>query len=70
MKKLFFSAFFGTVLFFTLSSCQCNKDKDNPEPEKTRVAADRYICPMDCENGKTYEKPGACPTCGMDLMKQ
>ena len=31
-----------------------------------------YQCPMDCEEGKTYEEPGSCPVCGMDLaeMKQ
>jgi hypothetical protein len=25
-----------------------------------------YACPMNCEN-KTYDKPGTCPVCGMDL---
>ncbi len=26
-----------------------------------------YICPMNCEKGKTYDKPGTCPICNMDL---
>jgi len=26
-----------------------------------------YRCPMNCEKGKTYDKPGKCPVCGMDL---
>ena len=26
-----------------------------------------YICPMDCEKGKTYDQPGSCPVCKMDL---
>ena len=26
-----------------------------------------YACPMDCEEGKTYEEPGQCSVCGMDL---
>ncbi len=26
-----------------------------------------YQCPMDCEHGKTYDKPGSCPICKMDL---
>lgn len=27
-----------------------------------------YVCPMDCEKGKTYEEPGTCPKCEMDLV--
>jgi hypothetical protein len=26
-----------------------------------------YRCPMNCEKGKTYNKPGKCPVCGMNL---
>ncbi|MFZ1675697.1 MAG: acetolactate decarboxylase [Saprospiraceae bacterium] len=29
----------------------------------------RYQCPMKCEGEKTYDHPGACPVCGMDLEK-
>lgn len=28
-----------------------------------------YQCPMDCEEGKTYDTAGACPVCGMDLKE-
>ena len=28
-----------------------------------------YQCPMDCEEGKTYEAAGACPVCKMDLKE-
>ncbi len=28
-----------------------------------------YYCPMQCEGDKTYDKPGDCPVCGMDLKK-
>ena len=28
-----------------------------------------YQCPMDCENGKTYDKEGECPKCKMALKK-
>jgi hypothetical protein len=27
-----------------------------------------YQCPMKCEKEKTYDKPGKCPKCGMDLQ--
>ena len=29
-----------------------------------------YYCPMHCEGEKTYDKPGNCPVCGMDLVEQ
>ncbi len=27
-----------------------------------------YQCPMKCEKEKTYDKPGKCPKCGMDVQ--
>lgn len=27
-----------------------------------------YQCPMKCEGTKTYDKPGDCPVCGMELQ--
>lgn len=29
-----------------------------------------FYCPMHCEGDKTYDKPGSCPVCGMDLVEQ
>jgi len=29
-----------------------------------------YFCPMHCEGAKTYDKPGKCPVCHMNLKKQ
>lgn len=29
-----------------------------------------FYCPMHCEGNKTYNKPGNCPICGMDLVEQ
>lgn len=29
-----------------------------------------YYCPMHCEGDKTYDHPGSCPVCGMDLVEQ
>lgn len=28
-----------------------------------------YQCPMNCEDGKTYDAAGSCPVCKMDLKK-
>lgn len=30
----------------------------------------KYYCPMHCEGNKHYDKPGQCPVCGMDLVKE
>ena len=27
-----------------------------------------YYCPMHCEGERTYDRPGDCPVCGMDLV--
>ncbi|WP_375587293.1 heavy metal translocating P-type ATPase [Flagellimonas aurea] len=32
--------------------------------------AGTFYCPMHCEGNKTYEKPGDCPVCGMDLVEE
>lgn len=52
-----------------------------PGQEESQVKKDRvstskkavkdsgtYYCPMRCEGDKTYNKPGDCPVCGMDLV--
>lgn len=28
----------------------------------------RYQCPMNCEGNKTYNQPGECPVCNMQLV--
>lgn len=29
-----------------------------------------FYCPMHCEGNKTYDQPGDCPVCGMDLLEE
>ncbi|WP_300442006.1 heavy metal translocating P-type ATPase [Christiangramia sp.] len=29
-----------------------------------------WYCPMHCEGEKTYDRPGDCPVCGMDLVEE
>ncbi|NNE02676.1 MAG: heavy metal translocating P-type ATPase, partial [Eudoraea sp.] len=36
--------------------------------EKTLAASGTYYCPMHCEGDTTYDHPGDCPVCGMDLV--
>lgn len=39
-------------------------------PLHDQSSGDKYYCPMHCEGEKTYDKPGNCPVCGMNLVKQ
>src|SRR5690554_1734153 len=45
-------------------------------PEEKRVEKPKgkgtgvFYCPMHCEGDKTYDKPGDCPVCGMDLVEE
>ncbi|WGH75216.1 heavy metal translocating P-type ATPase [Tenacibaculum tangerinum] len=34
------------------------------------VGTGTFYCPMQCEGDKTYNKPGDCPVCGMDLVEE
>ena len=38
----------------------------NSTPEQDVI---KYQCPMKCEGEKTYDKPGKCAVCGMELEK-
>lgn len=47
----------------------------NKPPEESKVTSPNnvpgtYYCPMHCEGEKVYDKPGDCPVCGMDLVKE
>ena len=42
-----------------------------PKPQaSTHKGTGVYYCPMRCEGNKTYDHPGHCPVCGMDLVEQ
>lgn len=67
MKKIFLIALTGSLLWACGSSNDTKRDHvAGNSSDSTKVAA-VYQCPMDCEKGKTYEKEGKCPVCGMDL---
>jgi Cu2+-exporting ATPase len=42
------------------------KKKEQPKGKGTGT----FYCPMQCEGDKTYDKPGVCPVCGMDLVEE
>jgi len=48
-----------------------NKFKEEKSKLKTTgKGSGVFYCPMHCEGAKTYDKPGDCPVCGMDLVEQ
>jgi hypothetical protein len=71
MKPLFNFSF---VLVASLLITACNNGASNESTTATteQDTADghqhSYRCPMNCEKGKTYDKPGKCPVCGMNLQ--
>ena len=76
MKKLILSIAVVLVVGFTVTSCKSEAKKEIEEVkevvEETKqeeIAMATYQCPMKCEGDKTYDKPGQCPTCKMDLAE-
>ena len=50
------------------------KAKNKNSKEATAAAESKgtgtFYCPMHCEDDKTYDEPGDCPVCGMDLVEE
>ncbi len=44
------------------------ENKEKPAPKQHVKGT--YYCPMRCEGDKTYQQPGDCPVCGMDLVAE
>jgi len=41
--------------------------RNNQHTSKDQQEA-KYQCPMNCEGNKTYNQPGECPVCSMQLV--
>ncbi|MDF1672937.1 MAG: heavy metal-binding domain-containing protein [Vicingaceae bacterium] len=54
------------ILNVGLVSCSSDGASDSTE----QVAETIYYCPMECEGEKTYNEPGSCAVCGMDLIEK
>ncbi len=48
-----------------VSNCGCGENKQN---KKQDLQETKYQCPMNCEGNKTYNQPGNCPVCNMQLV--
>ena len=77
MKKLILLFVLALSVSVVTVSCKgeqkeqdATETKENHAADKADMAMnDKYICPMDCEDGKTYDIAGICPKCEMDLKK-
>ncbi|WP_396601348.1 heavy metal translocating P-type ATPase [Algibacter sp. R77976] len=49
---------------------QHSKDKKKEQPNGKGKGTGTFYCPMHCEGDKTYDEPGDCPVCGMDLVEE
>lgn len=48
-----------------------NRKTDSPKKVSSiGIGSGKFYCPMHCEGDKTYDKPGDCPVCGMDLVEE
>lgn len=75
-KSIVLFAFVIATMFFV----SCKDEAKEATPTETTVEATKdqpaaemhmasFACPMDCENGKTYNTAGKCPVCEMDLVE-
>ena len=60
--------FEGSNYSINLPGEKTNKHDHKPKPESSGSGV--WYCPMHCEGEKTYDKPGDCPVCGMDLVEE
>jgi len=58
------------ITFFAACNNSASTEKTTAIDSTAQTAgehAHQYRCPMNCEKGKTYDKEGTCPVCGMQL---
>lgn len=63
------SAVVITVGTTSMLSCGNSAEKNSAIEESHNHEHAKYQCPMDCEEGKTYDEEGKCPVCGMELKE-
>lgn len=72
MKKIILVLALMLSASTVLVSCKGDKKETSTEEvsqDKDMAMNNVYQCPMDCEDGKTYEEEGKCPVCKMSLKK-
>lgn len=67
MKNIFIAGLGLALSIVLFNACKTDHSKHNNAPSETAAPGTQYICPMNCEKGKTYDQPGSCPVCHMTL---
>jgi len=67
MKNIFIAGFVLVLSVTAFFACNNDHSKHASQTTETAAPGTKYICPMNCEKGKTYDQPGSCPVCHMDL---
>ncbi len=55
----------AAVMFSVLLASSCGSPGHDNATQHGEIT--QYYCPMKCEGDKTYDEPGTCPVCHMDL---
>ena len=69
MKKLIIPLCISAMFLAASCNNSTSSDKKVEKSSSDSTKSAVYQCPMDCEKGKTYDQPGKCPVCEMDLEK-
>ena len=67
MKNMLMAGLALACSLLAFSACNNDHSKHATPTGEATVPGTQYICPMNCEKGKTYDQPGSCPVCHMDL---
>ena len=67
--EIFREALKGTS-YEILKHGEKSQKKKTEKQKPTGAGSGVFYCPMHCEGDKTYNKPGDCPVCGMDLVEE
>jgi rubrerythrin len=70
IKSAFITLAAVAALSFVTSCGSSSEKEEEAEAVTEQVVEDvKYQCPMKCEGDKTYDAPGNCPVCKMELKK-
>ena len=60
----------GTYSIHNINDLPLKEKNSDSKQIKKAKGNGTFYCPMHCEGDKTYDKPGDCPVCGMDLVEE
>lgn len=67
MKNMFIAGVALALSLVAFVACKSKPKMTEAETAAAVAAGAKFMCPMNCEKGKTYDKPGTCPVCNMNL---